>query len=167
MIKEEVILVDKNNNEIGVEEKLKAHREGKLHRAFSILVFNSKGELLLQRRAKEKYHWGGIWANTCCSHPRPNETHEQATHRRLKEEMGFDCELKESSSFIYRSEFSNGLIENEHDTIFIGNYDGEIKPNSSEVMDYCWISPDNLKSKIKENPDDYSPWLKIILEKDF
>ena len=161
---EKVVLVDKNNKKIGVEEKIKAHKEGKLHRAFSIFIFNSKGELLIQQRAKTKYHSGRLWSNTVCSHPKPNETYSQATHRRLKEEMGFDRKLKKLFCFIYNTGFQNGLIENEYDCVFIGKFDGKPKPNSREVMDYKWISIKELKQNIKKNPNKYSVWLKIALK---
>ncbi len=160
-----VILVNKNNRRIGIEEKIKAHKEGKLHRAFSIFIFNSKGELLVQQRAKTKYHSGNLWSNSVCSHPKPNETYLQATHRRLKEEMGFDCKLKKLFCFVYNADFQNGLIENEYDCVFIGKYDGKIKPNKKEVQNCKWTSLKDLKEDIKKNPDKYSVWLKIILEK--
>lgn len=165
MSKEEVILVDKNNRKIGIEEKIKAHKEGKLHRAFSIFVFNSKGELLLQQRAKSKYHSGGLWTNTVCSYPRPNETYSQAIHRRLKEEMGFDCKLKKLFCFIYNTGFKSGLIENEYDCVFIGKFGGIPKPNYVEVMGYKWITMKKLKKDIKEHPKKYSVWLRIALNK--
>jgi isopentenyl-diphosphate Delta-isomerase len=129
------------------------------------LVFNSKGELLIQKRAKKKYHCGGIWANTVCSHPRLGESYEQATHRRLKEEFGFDCNLKKTFSFIYRQEFDNGLTEHEHDTIFVGEYNGEPVPNPEEIEDYRWISLNDLRDEIGRNEDQFAVWLKIILEK--
>ena len=162
---EKVILVNKHNRKIGIEEKIKAHKEGKLHRAFSIFIFNSKGELLIQQRAKTKYHSGILWSNTVCSHPRPNETYSKATHRRLKQEMGFDCKLKKLFCFIYKAEFSNKLIENEYDCVFIGKFDGKVKPNKKEVMNYKWISIKDLKKDIKKNPKKYSVWLKIALNK--
>ena len=109
---QQVVLVDKNNRKIGVEEKIKAHKEGKLHRAFSIFIFNSNGELIIQQRAKTKYHSGGLWSNSVCSHPKPSETYQQAVHRRLKEEMSFDCKLKKLFCFIYDTGFQNGLIKN-------------------------------------------------------
>ena len=162
---QKVILVNSNNKEIGSEEKIKAHKEGLLHRAFSIFVFNSKGELLLQQRSKSKYHSGGLWSNTVCSHPRIGESYGLAIHRRMIEEMGFDCELEKVSEFIYRTELENGLIENEHDTIFIGEYNNEVVPNSEEVMNYKWISLPLLKEDIKKSPNNYSSWLKIVLSK--
>jgi isopentenyl-diphosphate delta-isomerase len=139
MKKEMVASVDENDNIIGEEEKIKAHQEGKLHRAFSIFVFNSKGQMLIQKRAKEKYHSGGLWTNTCCSHPRPGEPIEKAAHRKLKEEMGFDCEIKEIFSFIYKVKFDNGLFENEYDHVFLGKFDGKPMPDSTEVEDWMFM----------------------------
>ncbi len=165
MVVEKVILVDKDNRKIGIEEKIKAHKEGKLHRAFSIFIFNSKGELLIQQRAKTKYHSGGLWSNTVCSHPKPNETYQQASHRRLKEEMGFDCKLKKLFCFIYNTGFQNGLIENEYDCVFIGKFDGKIKPNPKEVMNYKWIPIEKLKQKINKNLSKYTIWLKLALNR--
>ncbi len=165
MAKQQIILVNKHNRKIGVAEKIKTHQKGWLHRAFSIFVFNSKRELLIQQRAKSKYHSGGIWANTVCSHPRPNETYQQAIHRRLQEEMGFDCPLKKLFCFIYKAEFTNGLIENEYDCVFIGKYNGPLKANPKEVMNYKWISLIDLKKDIKRYPNKYSIWLKIALKK--
>jgi len=162
---EKVILVDKNDEEIGAEEKIKAHHEGKLHRAFSIFVFNSKGQLLLQRRAKMKYHSGSLWTNTCCSHPRLGEPLEQATHRRLKEEMGFDCELKEIFSFTYKAKLDNNLFENEYDHVFIGKFDGEPIPNTEEVDEWKWVNLKELKKDIQKNPDNYSYWLRASIDK--
>ena len=163
---EKIILVDKNDNEIGFEEKLTAHQNGgKLHRAFSIFVFNKKEELLLQKRAKEKYHSALLWTNTCCSHPRTGEVLLAAAHRRLKEEMGFDCDLSEKFSFIYKINFENGLSENEFDHVFFGKFDGEPKSNPEEVADWKWVSIKELKQDIKENPGEYTYWLKICLDK--
>ena len=165
MKKDFVILVDKNNRKIGVEEKIKAHKEGKLHRAFSIFIFNSKKELLIQQRAKNKYHSEKLWSNSVCSHPRPNETYLQATHRRLKEEMGFDCKLKKLFCFIYNTGFHDGLTENEYDCVFVGKFDGKPKPNKKEIMGYKWISLKELKQDILKNPNKYSVWLRIALKK--
>lgn len=161
----EVVLVDENDNVIGTGEKIKTHQEGKLHRAFSIFVFNSKGELLLQKRAKSKYHSGGLWTNTCCSHPRPRESIEEAIHRRLKEEMGFDCELKEMFSFSYEVKLDNNLFEHEYDHVFIGNFDGEPTPNPEEVDEWKWVDVEELKKDIQGNPDSYSYWLRISIDK--
>lgn len=136
-----------------------------MHRAFSIFIFNSKRELLTQQRAKTKYHSGGLWSNTCCGHPKAEEKLQEAAHRRLREEMGFDCKLKKKFCFIYNTNFKNGLTENEYDCIFTGRFDGKPKPNPKEVKDYKWISLKELKQDIKKNPEKYSFWLKKILGK--
>jgi len=162
---ENIILVDKDDKEVGFGEKIDVHKKGKLHRAFSILVFNSKNQLLIQQRAKHKYHSPTLWANTVCSHPKFGEKIESAVHRRLKEELGFDCSLDEISKFHYIMGFKNGLTENEIDHVFIGKFDGEPAPNPEEVMDYKWISIEELKKDINENPENYSYWIKIILER--
>ena len=161
----QVILVNKNNRKIGVEEKIKAHKRGKLHRAFSVFIFNSKDELLIQQRAKTKYHSGGLWSNTVCSHPRPNEPYRQSAEKRLKKEMGFCCKLKKLSCFIYNTDFQNGLIENEYDCVFTGKFDGKPKLNKKEVSNYKWISIKDLKRDIKKNPNKYTVWLKIALKR--
>nr|MDO8081962.1 isopentenyl-diphosphate Delta-isomerase [Candidatus Freyarchaeota archaeon] len=160
---EMVILVDETDKEIGTEEKMKTHKEGKLHRAFSIFIFNSKGEMLLQKRAKSKYHSGGLWSNTCCSHPRPGEDVEQAAHRRLIEEMGFDCDLHESFDFVYRANLDHDLTEYEFDHVFIGKYDGEIKLNPEEAEDFKWVSMDAIKENVKKHPEKYTVWFKCAL----
>jgi isopentenyl-diphosphate Delta-isomerase len=162
---EKVIIVDKKNKKIGEEEKLKAHQEGKLHRAFSIFIFNSRGELLLQKRAENKYHSGGLWSNTVCSHPRPNESLISAAHRRLKQEMGFDCMLKYVFKFHYRVSLDKSLIENEIDSIFIGKYEKEVLINKEEVSEFKWISLNDLQQDIILNQNKYTQWFKIILEK--
>lgn len=162
---ERVVLVDEDGNEVGVEEKIKAHKEGKLHRAFSIFIFNSRGELLLQKRARDKYHSGGLWSNTCCSHPKPGESLEHAAHRRLREEMGFDCDLKEAFHFIYKANLNNGFTEWELDHVFIGRYDGEVKPNPNEVEDWRWININDLEDDIKRNPNKYTVWFKIAFNR--
>ena len=134
-----------------------------MHRAFSILIFNSKGELLVQKRAKNKYHSRGLWANSCCGHQKENERLVEAAHRRLIEEMGFDCALKEIFSFSYRVKFANGLIENEIDHVFVGKYDDRIESNKEEIEDYKWVSLDELKKDVKKNPKKYAYWFKLIL----
>ena len=161
----QVVLVDRKNKKIGVEEKLKAHKKGKLHRAFSVFVFNAKGELLIQQRARTKYHSGGLWSNTACSHPKPGETYDRAIHRALMEEMGFDCKLKKAFCFIYDANLQNGLAEYEYDCVFVGRFNGKPKPNHKEVMDYKWVSLGGLKMDIAKKPKKYSAWLKIALEK--
>lgn len=157
---EKIVLVDENDNEIGSEEKLAAHKLGKLHRAFSVFIFNSRGQLILQKRARDKYHCGGLWSNTCCSHPRPGENIEAAAHRRLKEEMGFDCDLEKIYSFVYRVKFENGLTEYEYDHVFLGQYDGKIKSDPQEIeetktADLLW-----LKKDIEKNPERYTYWFR-------
>jgi isopentenyl-diphosphate delta-isomerase len=163
---EKVILVDENDNEIGIEEKIKAHENGgKLHRAISVVVFNSKGEMMIQKRAQTKYHCPGKWANTCCSHPRPGEPTEKAAARRLMEEMGFSCKLEEKFSIIYRVTFENGLTEYEFDHIFIGKFDGEPKPNPEEVEEWKFINISELSKDIHVNWKNYAPWFLILYEK--
>jgi len=163
-MEEKVILVDEEDQEIGTEEKMKAHQEKMLHRSFSILIYNSKKQLLLQKRAEEKYHTGGLWTNTCCSHPRPEEKLSEAVHRRLKEEKGFDCELKELFSFQYIAEFDNGLTEHEFNHVFIGKFDGEPDHDPSEVDEWKWMTNEEVIADIKANPDKYTPWFKIIMK---
>lgn len=162
---EYVILVDENDNELGLMEKLEAHQKGILHRAFSVFIFNSKGELLLQQRAAEKYHSAQLWTNTCCSHPRKGETYLQAAHRRLMEEMGFDCPLEEKFHFIYQAVFDDGLIEHELDHVFIGEFNGSFEFNQDEVMSTQWISLDDLKMDMAQHPEKYTAWFKIIFER--
>ena len=159
-------LVDEKGNRIGFMEKLEVHRLGKLHEAFSIFVFNKRGDLLLQRRASDKYHSGGLWTNTCCSHPRAEEDRNLAVHRRLKEEMGFDCDLQEVGSFVYKApNLKNDLIEYEFDYVFVGQVvDVLVLPNKGEVCEYKWIKLDELDADIKNNPQNYTEWLKIILQ---
>ena len=164
-MQEHVILVDRVGREIGTEEKLKAHREGKLHRAFSIFIFNRLGELLLQKRSKTKYHSGGLWTNTCCSHPRLGESDYCAARRRLNEEMGFDCELTELFSFIYHAELENSLFEHELDFVFVGRYDGQPVPNPDEVDDWKWMDVEKLRREVRENPERYTYWFRLILNR--
>ena len=160
-----VILIDENDNEIGVEEKITAHKKGNLHRAFSIFIFNSKKELLLQKRSDKKYHSPGLWSNTCCSHPQPGKDLKEEAENRLKQEMGISCKLKESFSFIYKIKFENGLTEHEYDHVFIGGYNHDPKPNENEVSDWKWLSLDNLKEDISTNPEKYTYWLKECIDK--
>ena len=164
-MEEHVILVDRMGNEIGTEEKLKAHREGKLHRAFSVFIFNRLGELLLQKRSKAKYHSGGLWTNTCCSHPRLGEDQHCAARRRLNEEMGFDCELTELFSFIYHADLDNNLFEHELDLVFVGRYDGQLVPDPDEVDDWKWMDIETLRQDVEETPDRYTHWFKLILDR--
>jgi isopentenyl-diphosphate Delta-isomerase len=159
-----VVLVNPQGQAIGVEEKMKAHQEGLLHKAFSIFVWNSKHEMLLQQRNLNKYHFGGLWSNTCCSHPSPDEDLTQAAHRRLQEEMGFDTPLTKAFSFIYKAtDQKSRLIEHELDSVFIGTYDGEIRPDLQEIQAYRWISQEALALEMAKNPDQFTEWFKISL----
>ena len=167
MAQEYVILVDESDNEIGVMEKLQAHQEGLLHRAFSIFIFNSKNELLLQQRALTKYHSAGLWANTCCSHPRPNETIKDSANRRLHEEMGMSCDLNIKTNFIYTTQFENGLIEHELDYVLVGFTNQNPILNPDEVESFKWQSITEIKMDILSNPQNYASWFKIALEKVF
>jgi len=165
MKNEKVILVDENDKKIGLEEKIKAHLLGKKHRAFSVFVFNDKGELLIQKRAKEKYHSGGLWANTCCSHPRPGEKLENAVKRRLKEELGISLKkIKKIGRIDYQGRVG-GLIENELDHVFVAQWNGKPKMNKKEVAETRWIKLEDLKKEIKKNPKKFTVWFKIILKK--
>lgn len=160
---EEVVLVDEQDNQIGTEEKLKAHQEGKLHRAFSVFIFNEKGELLLQQRALTKYHCPGLWSNTVCSHPRPGEQVEAAAHRRMKEELGFDGPVKEVFSFIYKVKFDNGLTEHEFDHVLVGKFEPKPVLNKDEVAAVKWVGMQELKKDIKKSPEKYSYWLHVAI----
>ncbi len=159
-MKEKVILVNKADHEIGEAEKMKVHKEGLLHRAFSVFIFNSRDQLLLQRRSKTKYHSPSLWSNTCCSHPRPSENILEAAHRRLKGEMGFDCDIRKDFSFIYKVQFDGGLFEHEYDHVFVGTCDKEPVPNPEEVDECKWVSMDRLKRDIRNNPEHYTYWFK-------
>jgi isopentenyl-diphosphate Delta-isomerase len=165
-MEEKIILVDENDNEVGQEEKIKAHKENMLHRAFSVFLINSKNEHLLQKRAENKYHSGGLWTNACCSHPRPGETTEAAAHRRLKEEIGIDCPIKEIFSFKYNVKFEeNQITENEYDHVFIGKTDDEPILNLDEASAFKWINSEELFADIGKHPENYSHWFKIAIEK--
>lgn len=164
-MKELVVLVDDKDKELGACEKLETHQKALLHRAFSIFVFNSKGEMMLQQRAKSKYHCGGLWSNACCGHPRPGESLADATKRRLMEEMGFECPLSEVKTLIYRVKFDNGLTEHEFLHVFRGLFDGVPKINPEEADDWKWIGLEELKEDIKVNPEKYTYWFKLVLEK--
>jgi isopentenyl-diphosphate delta-isomerase len=160
---EMVILVDENDNPVGTMEKLEAHRKGKLHRAFSVLVYNSKGEMLLQKRALEKYHSGGLWTNACCSHPLPGEKMEDATRRRLREEMGLDLHPAFSYSFIYKTPLDKDLIEHEFDHVYTATFDGQPLINRDEVEDWKFVNMTWLRNDIARNPDTYTYWFKMIV----
>lgn len=160
----DLILVDENDSPIGTMEKLVAHQKGLLHRAISVFAFNEKGELLLQRRAPHKYHSAGLWTNTCCSHPSPGEDTLAAAHRRLREEMGFDCELSPAGHLLYRVAFDNGLTEHEFDHLFIGRFDGEPVLNPDETDAFRWMDADTLRADIAAHPAQYTYWFKLALE---
>jgi isopentenyl-diphosphate delta-isomerase len=160
-----VILVDENDNPTGEMEKLEAHQKAVLHRAFSIFIFNDKGELMLQKRADRKYHSGGLWTNTTCSHPAPGKETKNEAVNRLKEEMGFTTDLDKLFTFKYKKEFDNGLTEHEYDHVFIGHYDDNPNPNPDEVGDWRWISPKKLIEDINTNPEKYTFWFKQIAQK--
>ena len=161
---EKVILVDENDNQVGLMPKLEAHQKGLLHRAFSIFIFNSKYELLLQKRASSKYHSGGLWTNTCCSHPREGEEILDAANRRLIEEMGIETSLRKVHDFIYKAELDNNLTEHEFDHVFYGIYNEDPIINKDEADDFKWIDMDSLNEDIKTNGDNYTIWFKIAFE---
>ncbi len=156
-----VVLVNEKDEVIGAEEKIKCHILGKLHRAFSIFVFNSRGQLLLQKRTTTKYHSRGLWSNTCCGHPRLGESTQQASQRRLKEEMGFDCQLHEMFGFVYRTELAEGLTEHEYDHVLVGRFDGTPQPSQDEVDSWRWIDLPTLKRDLQDNPESHTDWLRI------
>ena len=164
-MREEVILVDKNDNTIGAMGKMEVHEKGILHRAFSVFVLNNKNELLIQRRAENKYHSAGLWTNTCCSHQRKGESSIQAGQRRLFEEMGFRTSLQKLFSFIYKTSFDNGLIEHEFDHVLLGFSNDKPKINSSEVDDYKWVSLELLNEDLVLRPEKYTAWFLIIFDR--
>lgn len=166
-VEEKVILVDRQDKETGALGKLDAHKSGVLHRAFSVFVFDEEGKMILQQRALNKYHSPGLWTNTCCSHPRPGEELEEAAHRRLMEEMGFDTKIEKVFDFIYKHSFDNGLVEHEFDHVFTGEYSGKINPNADEVMAWKAVAVADLKKDIVLNPDHYTVWFKLVLERFF
>ena len=165
MIDNDVILVDEFDQPIGTMEKMEAHVKAALHRAISVFIFNSKGEWLLQRRAIEKYHSRGLWTNTSCTHPAPGETSLEAAHRRLHEEMGLKAELREVFSFKYIQELENNLTEHEYDHVFVGYSDELPVPNPDEVMDYKYISYQDLSQEVAESPEKFTAWFKMIYER--
>jgi isopentenyl-diphosphate delta-isomerase len=165
MDNEEVILVDENDNVIGSMEKMEAHLKGVMHRAFSVFIFNSSGEMLLQQRATGKYHSAGLWSNACCSHPYPGEDIEMAAQRRLNEEMGFKTSLEKLFDFVYKASFGNELTENEFDHVFVGRYEGKININPREVNDYSFKSVKAIKQELKEKPETYTAWFHIAFPK--
>lgn len=165
MKEELVILVNEKNEQLGLMPKMEAHEKALLHRAFSVFIFNDSSELLLQQRAETKYHSPLLWTNTCCSHQRNGETNIEAGKRRLKEEMGFSCELNEVTSFIYKAPFDNGLTEHELDHILVGYYNNNPEINEEEVENFKWMTLEEVKGQIEDNPKLYTEWFKIIFEK--
>ena len=161
----QVILVDENDFSAGMMEKMEAHEKAVLHRAFSVFIFNSQGELLLQQRALDKYHSGGLWTNSCCSHPRPGEDTLAAACRRLKEEMGFETRLEKIFDFVYKAEFENGLTEHEFDHVFIGYYNDQIQPNQNEVSNYAYRSMKKIEELLQTKPELFTAWFHIAFPK--
>ncbi|MBA4168640.1 MAG: isopentenyl-diphosphate Delta-isomerase [Chitinophagaceae bacterium] len=161
MVNQELILVDEMDRPIGTMDKMEVHQKGLLHRAFSVFIFNSQGEMLLQQRADEKYHSPGLWTNACCSHPGPGEEVADAAARRLNEELGFETPLRELFSFTYRAQFDNGLIEHEYDHVFVGMYDGKINADRSEVKNHEYLSLQQISNGLIEEPEQYTFWFHI------
>lgn len=164
-MEDRVIIVDRHDCEVGFAGKMATHRRGDLHRAISIFIFDSSGQLMLQRRALTKYHSGGLWSNTCCSHPRPGEATSVAARRRLQEEMGIECELEEVFSFVYHADLGNGLIEYEFDHVFFGQYDGGPTLNPHEADDWKWTPLAELTTDVHKRPEAYSYWLAASLDR--
>ncbi|MBP6551238.1 MAG: isopentenyl-diphosphate Delta-isomerase [Flavobacterium sp.] len=164
MKEENVILVNTNDEQIGLMPKMEAHEKAVLHRAFSVFVLNEKNEIMLQQRASHKYHSPLLWTNTCCSHQRDGETNLQAGNRRLQEEMGFETELKELFHFIYKAPFDNGLTEHELDHVMIGYYNGEPKINPEEVENWKWMGIEEVQKDMQSHPEVYTVWFKIIFD---
>ena len=165
MAQEKVILVNENDEQIGLMEKIEAHEKALLHRAFSVFVFNDKNELMIQQRALSKYHSPGLWTNTCCSHQREGESNIEAGKRRLQEEMGFSTELKDTISFIYKAPFDNGLTEHEFDHILVGYFEGKPDLNPYEVAEWKWMSLEAIEKDMQANPSIYTERFKIIFDK--
>jgi len=162
---EEVILVNEADVEIGIMEKMEVHRQALLHRAFSVFLFNNKGEMLLQRRAMNKYHSAGLWTNACCSHPRPGESVESAALRRTGEELGIYPQLEKAFVFTYKASFENGLTEHEYDHVFIGIHDGEINADPSEVSEVKYLPMSEIENELSSNTNIYTAWFQIAFQK--
>jgi isopentenyl-diphosphate delta-isomerase len=161
---EYVIIVDDQDREVGQAEKLLVHLTSRLHRAFSVFVFDAAGRMLLQRRARDKYHSGGLWSNTCCGHPRPGESAVVAAERRLQEEMGFSCKLTPACTVRYHLELGGGLAEHEYDHVFVGVFEGSPVPDPGEVHDWCWIDRHSLQEALRRRPGEFTRWFSVILE---
>ncbi len=161
---ERVVLVDGQDRELGTMEKLAAHREGRLHRALSVFLFNARGQTLLQRRHGGKYHSGGLWSNTCCSHPRPGEAMADAARRRLREEMGIDCELVPAHAFVYRARVGPELTEHEYDHVFVGTTEEEPRPDPTEVAEWRWVGVDEVRAEAEREPERFTLWFREALD---
>src|SRR5689334_23713550 len=164
-MEQQVILVNEKDEVMGTAGKMEVHRKGLLHRAFSVFVFNKRGEMLLQQRAENKYHSGGLWTNACCSHPAPGEGTLQAAERRLKEELGFETKVEKIFDFVYRTEFENGLIEHEFDHVLAGIYDGPVELNRDEVKDYCFKTVNEISDSLQTHPAKYTEWFRLAFPK--
>lgn len=162
---DKIVLVSEHDDMIGIMDKMEAHRQGLLHRAFSIYIFNSKGEMLLQQRALTKYHSGGLWTNACCSHPMPGEKVKEAAERRLMEELGFETTIEKIFDFVYKAEFENGLTEHEFDHVFAGEYEGELNVDPEEVKDYTYTGISAIKNMLEQDPQKFTAWFHIAFPK--
>jgi isopentenyl-diphosphate delta-isomerase len=158
---QDIVLVNEQDEQVGLMDKMQAHREGLLHRAFSVFVFDRKGKMLLQKRSAAKYHGGNLWSNACCSHPYPGEAIETAAQRRLQEELGFVTPLQKVFEFVYKADVENGLIEHEYDHVFVGEYEGTVQMNEKEVADYCYENMNDIKWMIREQPEKFTSWFKL------
>lgn len=165
MTEHDIILVDAHDQEIGTGEKMDVHRKALMHRAFSVIIFDSQGKMLIQRRALAKYHSPGLWTNACCSHPRPGEKTQAAALRRLEEELGFTCQLHHHGWFHYIAPFDNGLTENEIDHVFSGIYEGEVPFDTTEVEEVMWVDGLTLRTWMNDKPEDFTVWFRIIYER--
>jgi isopentenyl-diphosphate delta-isomerase len=165
MESDKIILVDEHDAMLGVMDKMEAHQQGLLHRAFSVFIFNSKGEMLLQQRAISKYHSGGLWTNACCSHPIPGEKTKDAAIRRLNEELGFETQVEKIFDFVYKAEFDNGLIEHEFDHVFAGEYEGQLNVDAEEVKDYCYKPIPEIKNMLQNHPKKFTAWFHLAFPK--
>ena len=165
MEEDKIILVNEHDDMVGIMDKMEAHKQGLLHRAFSVFIFNSKGEMLLQQRALTKYHSGGLWTNACCSHPAPGEKTKEAAQRRLMEELGFETPIEKIFDFVYKAEFDNGLTEHEFDHVFAGEYEGNVDVDPEEVKDYCYKGISEIKNMLQENPQKFTAWFAIAFPK--
>lgn len=162
---DKIILVNEHDDMVGTIDKMEAHKQGLLHRAFSVFIFNSKGEMLMQQRALTKYHSAGLWTNACCSHPMPGEKTIDAAQRRLMEELGFEAPIEKIFDFTYKAEFDNGLTEHEFDHVFAGEYEGEIDANPDEVKDFCYQEISEIKNMLQEHPQKFTAWFHIAFPK--